>query len=272
MRKSSLIVNLRFPLAARASLGLATAGSLAAGLALPADAQGAPVEGTNYARLAQPIPMPATGKVEVVEVFSYACIHCAHFQPLVDAWRAKQSKNVVFTYLPAAWNAQWEGFAKAYYAADSLGIVEKTHGPMFKALHEEKKNFASLDELAQWYAGYGVKPDAFLSAFNSMTTMAGIEHSKALVPQYGIDGTPPVVVAERREQHQLRVAAAELEKREPSPAGRQEPRRAQVHDVADVRKCSHLGRRNTYQHISVPPAPNCNLHVGSEIDVLNGSP
>lgn len=152
--------------------------------------------GTQYFPIDPPVATSApAGKVEVVEVFSYACIHCAHFQPLVDAWRAKQSKNVVFKYLPAAWNAQWEGFAKAYYAADSLGIVEKTHGPMFKALHEEKKNFASLDELAQWYAGYGVKPDAFLSAFNSMTTMAGVEHSKALVPQYGIDGTPTVVVA-----------------------------------------------------------------------------
>jgi thiol:disulfide interchange protein DsbA len=171
--------------------------SLAFVSACQAQAPVAPYEsGTQYFPIDPPVPTSAPpGKVEVVEVFSYACIHCAHFQPLVDAWRAKQSKNVVFKYLPAAWNEQWEGFAKAFLAADALGVVEQTHAAMFKALHEEKKNFASLDDLAQWYAGFGVKPEAFKSAYGSMTTLAGLEHSKTVVPQYGIDGTPTVIVA-----------------------------------------------------------------------------
>jgi len=135
------------------------------------------------------------GKVEVVEVFSYACIHCAHFQPYVDAWRQKMPKQASFKYLPAAWNPQWEGFAKAYYAAEGLGIVEATHAAMFKAIHEEKKQFASLDDLAQWYAGFGTKPEAFLSSFNSMPTTSAVERSKTIVPQYAVDGTPTVIVA-----------------------------------------------------------------------------
>jgi thiol:disulfide interchange protein DsbA len=152
--------------------------------------------GTHYFPIEPAVATTApAGKVEVVEVFSYACIHCAHFEPHVAAWRAKMPKEASFSYLPAAWNPQWEGFAKAFYAAEGLGLLEKTHEPMFKALHEERRQFASLDELAQWYAGHGTKADAFLSSFNSMPTTAGVERSKQLVPQYGVDGTPTVVVA-----------------------------------------------------------------------------
>ena len=48
-------------------------------------AQGAPVEGKDYVRLAQPVPMPSSGKVEVVEFFGYWCPHCNSFEPAIDA-------------------------------------------------------------------------------------------------------------------------------------------------------------------------------------------
>ncbi|HET7843600.1 MAG TPA: thiol:disulfide interchange protein DsbA/DsbL, partial [Xanthomonadales bacterium] len=84
--------------------------------------------GTQYFPIDPPVATSApAGKVEVVEVFSYACIHCAHFQPFVDKWRANMPKQASFRYLPAAWNPSWEGFAKAYYAAEGLGVAEKTH-------------------------------------------------------------------------------------------------------------------------------------------------
>jgi protein dithiol oxidoreductase (disulfide-forming) len=154
------------------------------------------VSGTHYFPIEPAVATSApAGKVEVVEVFSYACIHCAHFEPQVAAWRAKMPKEASFSYLPAAWNPQWEGFAKAFYAAEALGVLERTHEPMFKALHEERRQFNSLDDLAQWYAGHGTKADAFLSAFNAMTTTAAVERAKKLVPEYGVDGTPSVIVA-----------------------------------------------------------------------------
>jgi len=152
--------------------------------------------GTHYFPIEPAVATSApAGKVEVVEVFSYACIHCAHFQPYVDQWREKMPKEAVFKYLPAAWNPQWEGYAKAYYAAEGLGLVPATHQAMFKALHEEHKQFGAMEDLAQWYAGFGTKPEAFVSSFNSMPTTSAVERSKALVPQYGVDGTPTVIVA-----------------------------------------------------------------------------
>ena len=44
---------------------------------------GVPVAGRDYVVLTPPQPTWGTGGVEVVEVFSYACVHCAEFQPAV---------------------------------------------------------------------------------------------------------------------------------------------------------------------------------------------
>ena len=63
----------------------------------------APVEGRDYEVIAAPGPFaPLAGKIEVVEVFGYPCIHCAHFEPVLEAWTAKLPRDVRFTAVPAA--------------------------------------------------------------------------------------------------------------------------------------------------------------------------
>src|SRR5579859_3238389 len=78
--------------------------------------------GTEYVTLAGPAHRYSDeGKVEVVEVFSYGCIHCAHFAPLAEQMRKQLPPGVVFKLLPAAFNDQWVPFARAFYAAQKLG-------------------------------------------------------------------------------------------------------------------------------------------------------
>ena len=153
-------------------------------------------EGTHYARIDPPVATTApAGKVEVVEVFNYACPHCATFQGDVDKWRASAPSTVHFAYLPAAWSPPWEAFARAYYAAESLGILTRSHEPIFKALHTEHVQIRNLEELAQWYTQFGVTKEQFMAAFESPETTAKIGKSRELVPAYKVDGTPSIVVA-----------------------------------------------------------------------------
>ena len=60
--------------------------ALLALLPLATHAQALYVEGRHYHSIepAQPTEV-ADGKVEVVEVFSYACVHCANFEPHIAA-------------------------------------------------------------------------------------------------------------------------------------------------------------------------------------------
>ena len=72
------------------SIHLAGAG-LALTAAAPALAQ-APVEGTHYIKLAQPLAaalLPQPGKIDVTEFFWYECPHCNAFEPLLEPWAKK---------------------------------------------------------------------------------------------------------------------------------------------------------------------------------------
>ena len=82
----------------------------------------APVEGTDYLVIdgGQPI-QPATGKIEVAEVFGYVCPACAAFQPLVGPWKAGLPSDVNFVYVPAMFGGTWDDYARAFYAAEQVG-------------------------------------------------------------------------------------------------------------------------------------------------------
>ena len=157
-----------------------------------------PVAGVDYVEIADGKPYaPLNGKVEVVEVFGYTCIHCAHFQPVVSAWHKKQPSWVRFTPVPAAFGGYWMPYARAYYAAAKLRVLAKTHDAMFKALHEQGSlpiQNASSNEIATWYANYGVDPQAFAAAMDSPATDLLLERSKEFAMATGIEGTPTLIV------------------------------------------------------------------------------
>jgi thiol:disulfide interchange protein DsbA len=152
--------------------------------------------GTHYYPIqpAQAVSTPK-GKVEVLYVFSYACIHCAHFQTKVAEWRKTLPANTNFVLMPAAWNSTWEMVARAFYASEALGILDQTHDAFFNAIFIEKISFANLQDIASWFTKFGVSEQDFLDTANSFTTNTKIQRSKQMVPKYGVDGTPSVVVA-----------------------------------------------------------------------------
>ena len=150
--------------------------------------------GVHYFPVDPPQPTSSGDKVEVVEVFSYACIHCAHFEPHVQAWKQKKPAEAAFVYLPAVFNASWETMARAYYAGEVLGIAEKAHQDLFDGIHV-RRDVRNLEDIAKIYAKYGKTEQQFLDATKSFAVEMKINRAKQMVPRYGVDGTPTVIVA-----------------------------------------------------------------------------
>jgi len=154
----------------------------------------APVLGTDYFLIDK--PDHETGKaVSVVEVFGYSCPHCAHFQPYIDAWKKKQPADVKFSYLPAAFGGVWEAFARAYYAADAMGVSQKSHNGIYNAVHVQHRPITNLNDIAALYADYGVDKNVFASTMQSFPISAKVDAARAQALRWGIDATPTIVVA-----------------------------------------------------------------------------
>jgi protein dithiol oxidoreductase (disulfide-forming) len=158
----------------------------------------APVEGKDFVSIPGGKPFaPLDGKVEVVEVFGYTCIHCAHLEPIISAWKRKQPSYVRFTPVPAAFGGYWIPYARAFYAAETLGVLNKTHADMFKALHDRGAlpiQNATPDEIAGFYAGYGVDRKKFVSTLNGPAVDERLERARAFVTAAGVEGTPSIII------------------------------------------------------------------------------
>lgn len=157
------------------------------------------VEGKDYELIANPAPFePLAGKkVEVAEVFGYTCGHCAHFEPQLHAWSTKLPADVRFTPVPAVFGGQWDSYARAYYAAEQLGVAKRGHQAMFDALHERRSlpmQNVSPQELAGFYANYGVIPDKFIETLKDPKVDQKLKSAREFAMRTGVRGTPSLIV------------------------------------------------------------------------------
>ena len=155
-------------------------------------------EGRDYELIAQAGPFqPLAGKIEVAEVFGYTCSHCANFEPQLVAWVAKLPKDVRFTPVPAAFGGPWDTWAAAYYAADQLGVAKRSHGAVFKALHEDRSlpmQNVSPEELATFYTQYGVSEAAYVAALKSDAVQAKVKAAREFALRTKTPGTPTLII------------------------------------------------------------------------------
>lgn len=183
----------------RLSILLVSLALTAACTAKPAEGTGAApsyTDGQQYKSIEAPQRLDSKdGKVEVVEVFSYGCVHCAHYESYAETLQKQLPKGVVFHVVPAAFNDAWLPYAQAYYAAKALGVAEKAHAALFKAIHTDHYPIRTIDELADWYAqNYGVDKAKFIAAATGEQTKQRIQADTKLIQAWGIDGTPTIVV------------------------------------------------------------------------------
>lgn len=154
-------------------------------------------QGDEYVRIGRPAGQAApTGRVEIVEVFSYGCPHCAEFAPYMDKLRTQLPAGTQVSYMPAIFNASWVPYAQAYYAAVQLGVFKQTHDALFKAMLE-RYPLNNLQDLAAFYARHGVDQKKFLAAATDAETQRRMAADQKTEMAWGIDATPTLVVGRR---------------------------------------------------------------------------
>lgn len=159
----------------------------------------APAAGIDYIEIPGGQPFAAADdRIEVAEVFSYTCPHCAHFESLLHDWRARQPADVKFVAVAGPFGANPQPFAQAFYAAETLGVRAKTHEALFNAIHVEgalDAMAATPQSIAAFYGKFGVDPAQFAQAMASAETNAQLQHAIAFIQKSGVDASPGVVVA-----------------------------------------------------------------------------
>ncbi len=157
---------------------------------------GAPIMGTDFEAVAQKIPTDNPAKIEVMEIFWYGCPHCYHMDEPLNAWVKKLPADVTFKRLPGLPNPSWAPMAKAFYAMESLGILEKLHTPLFDAIHKQKVLDPTNEQAAiAWVtAQSGMDKLKVEQAFKSFSMNANLSHAAQVFRASGATGVPTLMV------------------------------------------------------------------------------
>jgi protein dithiol oxidoreductase (disulfide-forming) len=180
---------------------------------IPAASYGAQTwtEGVNYFLIqpARPTGL-APGKVEVTEVFSYACPACNIFQPTIHKLKQSLPANAVLDYLPAAFNTveDWPMFQLAYVTAQILGVDQQTHDAMFDAVWKGgdlsitdpstkglKSRMPTIEDAAKFYNEHaGIPVEKFVATSKSFSADLKVRTDQDLMVVYKVDRTPTMIV------------------------------------------------------------------------------
>jgi thiol:disulfide interchange protein DsbA len=173
-------------------------GALTLALLMPAAASSVQaqdyVEGEHYDLVAPEI-RGSSDKIEVTEFFWYGCGHCYNFEPKITQWKKSLPEDVAVVGSPAMWNSLMEVHARAFYAAEVLGVLDKVHMPLFQAINLDRKRLASEEELADLFAAQGVDREEFSKAYNSFGVGSQVRQANARARAARISGTPELMVA-----------------------------------------------------------------------------
>jgi thiol:disulfide interchange protein DsbA len=150
--------------------------------------------GVHYKEI-ENAPATRPGRVEVVEAFSYLCTHCATFEPYVQGWKKRKPENVDFVRYPVVFGrGTWELYARAYVTAEVMGFADEAHTALMDKIWKDREVLKSLEELAEFYSGFGAIPDEFIATSKSFAVDAKMRRDQRFLMDAGVNGTPSLVV------------------------------------------------------------------------------
>jgi protein dithiol oxidoreductase (disulfide-forming) len=156
--------------------------------------------GVNYDPVvpSQPTAVPAN-KVEVLEVFWYACPHCYDLEAYLAAWRKTKPDYIEFVRVPVMWGPVHRAHAQLYYTLKQLGRND-LDDKVFATLHQEQNPLVgntpeeTLQRQLQFAKENGIDPVAFRKAYDSFAVNADLQRAEEITDRYHVDGVPIIVI------------------------------------------------------------------------------
>jgi protein dithiol oxidoreductase (disulfide-forming) len=158
--------------------------------------------GINYRPI---VPAQSTdsspGRIEVIEVFWYACPHCYAIEPYLNSWLKTKPANVDFVRVPAMWQEVHRAHARLFYTLQALGKEDALHAKVLAAIFEQKNPLfvpgdaaATQAEHVAFAKANGISEADFLKAYNSFSVQNSLQKADEIQTRYLVDTVPRFIV------------------------------------------------------------------------------
>lgn len=182
---------------------------------------------TDYREVERPRPRRDGEPIEIVEFFSYTCVHCKTFDPVIEEWVEDQGDEVSFSRTPAMFSPIQTMLGRTYLTLEDEDALDENHNRIFRAIHDSNRQFLTPEMVADYVDGRGISEEDFIKAFNSPKMRRATADADRAVRDFQISATPSLLVGGQYvvgmaggQQRALRVAEHLIKKiREAEGAG-----------------------------------------------------
>ncbi|MBP6563681.1 MAG: thiol:disulfide interchange protein DsbA/DsbL [Neisseriaceae bacterium] len=158
-------------------------------------AQGAIVEGRDYEVLKSPIAQANKTKVEVLEFFSYTCIHCRNLEPHFVKYTKTAPSDVAFRQVHIVWGDNMLPWAKLAAAVNISKAGDTVSPAIFNTVFNEKRNLANPKVMKEWLDKQSTPAGKLVAKnFNSFAAANEAKAMQKMTMDYKIDSTPRIIV------------------------------------------------------------------------------
>lgn len=152
-------------------------------------------EGEHYELIEGAEPRRPGTPVVIAEYFSYGCIHCKNFDPLIKDFQPTLRADARLDQVPVTFNPSWALLARAHLALAAIDGLESNHERMFNAIHNSGRQFTTAEQIADFVNGKdGVTKASFMDAYNSSAVKRKLSKIDAAGRKVGVTSVPSLVV------------------------------------------------------------------------------
>lgn len=189
------------------------------------------IEGEDYLVLEQPRRVRGD-TIEIMEFFSYGCIHCYNLDPKLDDWAEGHGEAIRLVRTPLVANEYWRRLGAVYFALRETDRLDDLHSRFFDAIHVVGLSFPDDASVGNWIDSQGADGNAFVALMSGSNVQRRVAGADRLARNARVASVPALMVHGKylvrptREisiQRMLLVAdhLIALENGEPGPADEQ---------------------------------------------------
>lgn len=134
-------------------------------------------------------------KIAVTEFFSFGCPWCFRIDASLGQWVKQHESQIEFRRIPVVFNKEWIYYAKAFYAADLLGIGAKLNPLLFKAIQTDQIKLTNNQAMIDFFIAQGVDKATAESAFTHSTAVdMNVNEANVMMGRNHINAVPAIVI------------------------------------------------------------------------------
>ena len=151
------------------------------------------IEGRDYTLVEKPRRIRGE-RIELIEFFSYACVHCYRLEAILKDWIPNQKDKIEFVQIPAVMSNYWSILGKHYFTLKRLKKLDRHHIGIFNSIHSSGRIFDSEEKLFDFVKTTNIEFDSYEKIFRSIEVKSDIQRANQMARRLKISAVPTFVV------------------------------------------------------------------------------